>query len=84
MDRPTFRIALIIICCGWLLAACGQPAAVAPTVTPAPPQPRPTDAPAPAPAGDYADIPQGVTPEGYQYLGDPAAPLTLVMYSDFL
>ena len=29
-------------------------------------------------------IPEGVTAEGYHYLGQPNAPATLVMYSDFL
>lgn len=80
MPRPTIVITLVIASLGWLLAACGQAASVAPTpARPAPPTARPT----PAPAGGYADIPRGTTPEGYQYLGDPAAPLTMVMYSDY-
>jgi hypothetical protein len=29
-------------------------------------------------------IPQGLTPEGYHELGRADAPVTLVMYSDFL
>lgn len=84
MPRPTIVITLVIASLSWLLAACGQ-AAVTPAATPAlpgPPAP-PTERPAAARAGSYADLPQGVTPEGYQYLGDPAAPLTLVMYSDY-
>ena len=38
-------------------------------------------APTTAPA---SGIPEGVTAEGYHYLGRPDAPVTLVMYSDFL
>ncbi len=37
-----------------------------------------------APAGDTAAIPNSLTPEGYHMLGRPDAPVTLVMYSDFL
>jgi hypothetical protein len=61
-------------------ATAAVPAAPATTAPAAPAAPA-TTAPA---AGPYADIPQGRTPEGYQLLGDPAAPVTLVMYSDFL
>ncbi|NJN18720.1 MAG: hypothetical protein HC822_21925 [Oscillochloris sp.] len=71
------------LCLG--LAACaGSPAA--PTSIPAAPTVAPTQAEpvGPVGAGLYADIPQGVTAEGYQYLGDPDAALNLVMYSDFL
>jgi hypothetical protein len=82
MPRPTIIITLVIASLGWLLAACGQAAVAPPTSTPAQPAPTTTQ-PTRAPGGSYADIPQGVTPEGYQYLGDPAAPVTLVMYSDF-
>lgn len=32
----------------------------------------------------YADLAQSQTPEGYQMLGDPSAPVTLMHYSDFL
>ena len=32
----------------------------------------------------YAGIPRSRTPEGYHVLGNPDAPVTLVMYSDFL
>lgn len=91
MPRPTILFTLIMLSLGWLLAACGQ-TAVSPTATPVPATAPPTGQPAPAAAlptapsaaaSRYADIPQGVTAEGYQILGDPAAPLTLVMYSDF-
>ena len=34
--------------------------------------------------GDVAAIPDSRTPEGYHVLGRPDAPVTLVMYSDFL
>ena len=80
-----------------LLAACGNqssPAALAPTAA-APPPTRasaapPTVAAVSAPTagavqqGDAAAIPSGLTPEGYHMLGRPDAPVTLVMYSDFL
>ena len=29
-------------------------------------------------------LPRGVTPEGYHYLGQPNAPVTIENYSDFL
>ena len=34
--------------------------------------------------GNSAAIPDSLTPEGYHMLGRPDAPVTLVMYSDFL
>jgi protein-disulfide isomerase len=37
---------------------------------------------APTAAGD--SIPQGLTPEGYHFRGRADAPVTIVMYSDFL
>jgi protein-disulfide isomerase len=49
-----------------------------------------SQAPAAAPTsdaaqpGDAAAIPDSRTPEGYHVLGRPDAPVTLVMYSDFL
>lgn len=65
-------------------------ASAMPTTEPAAPTSVPTAAPtAPVLAGGdvtgpYAGIPRSRTPEGYQVLGDPDAPVTLVMYSDFL
>jgi hypothetical protein len=32
----------------------------------------------------FDGIPQGYTDDGFPYLGDPAAPVTLIDYSDFL
>jgi hypothetical protein len=48
-----------------------------PTLTPSA---APSDTPEPQPTA----LAQGRTPEGYQTLGNPDAPLTLVMFSDFL
>ena len=75
-----------------MLAACGNqpsPAGTAPTSaaaiaataagTPAPAAPTASA----AQAGDAA-IPSSLTPEGYHVFGRPDAPVTLVMYSDFL
>ncbi len=36
------------------------------------------------PEGEYEGVPVGFTEEGFAYLGDPAAPVTLEEYSDFL
>jgi hypothetical protein len=67
-----------------MLAACAGPTASLPAATaPAPATAAPTSTPAPALAGLDA-LPQGKTAAGYQRLGDPNAPLTLTMYSDFL
>jgi protein-disulfide isomerase len=59
----------------------------APVVTDAPPTP--TDAVADSPAWtlartQYLGLPQGVTPDGFPFLGQPDAPVTLIDYSDFL
>lgn len=59
------------------------PAATALPVASSAAAPAQATAPA-ADAGRFADIPQSRTPEGYQVLGAPDAPVTLVMYSDFL
>jgi hypothetical protein len=45
---------------------------------------RPTERVRPTTTPSYADLPQGRTPEGYPYLGAADAPVTLVMFSDFL
>jgi hypothetical protein len=54
------------------------PTVVAPQATAAAPT-----AGAAEPAASGA-IPESLTPEGYHVLGRPDAPVTLVMYSDFL
>jgi hypothetical protein len=38
----------------------------------------------PQPTAMSGALPEGLTPEGYHYLGRADAPATLVMYSDFL
>ena len=76
-----------------LLAACDeadtQPEPAAPTTAvtaPAPPPPAPTAAsPSEAQAGTpYNGVAQGLTPEGFPFLGAANAPVTLTDYSDFL
>lgn len=64
-------------------APTAPPTAVATTpTTAAAPTTEPTAAP--ALAGPFAGIPQSRTAEGYQVLGAADAPVTMVMYSDFL
>jgi len=59
-------------------------AVIAPTAAPSQmPEVAPT-AGAAQPENPAAAIPEGLTPEGYHMLGRPDAPVTLVMYSDFL
>lgn len=73
-----------------LLTACSAPAATSPTAAPSPvPTRAPTSTPTtadstPVVAGYFPDLPRGLTPEGYHYLGRPDAPVTMVIYSDFL
>ena len=80
-----------------LLAACDgtetQPEPPAPTTAVTAPAPQPTAAPpAPTTAGPseaqpatpYNDVAQGLTPEGFPFLGAANAPVTLTDYSDFL
>ena len=64
-----------------VLSACGTETTVAPPATPVPTSPA---QPTPVSGSPFANIAKGKTPEGYQMLGDPNAPLTMVMYSDFL
>lgn len=70
--------------------AATAPPPTAPPPTAAPPEPSAPPAAAVPPregsaAATTADgLPQGRTAEGYPVLGDPAAPVTLTMYSDFL
>ncbi len=65
------------------LSACSS-AAIAEPPTPTAVAARPTERTRPAELPNYADLPQGRTPEGYPYLGAADAPVTLVMFSDFL
>ncbi len=98
IHRTMFRLWAVLML--GVLAACGNQPTSAGTVPTAATQPTvaalsaPTaagsQAPAAAPtagaaqAGDAVAIPSGLTPEGYHMLGRPDAPVTLVMYSDFL
>ena len=72
----------------FLLAACnGTETLTAPTPPspPTAPPPPPTAAAASeAPAGTpYNGVPQGLTPEGFPFLGAANAPVTLTEHSDF-
>jgi protein-disulfide isomerase len=64
-------------------ATATRPAPAAATATQPAPAAATATQPAPAAAGAGA-LAQGRTPEGYPLLGDPNAPVTLTMYSDFL
>lgn len=60
-----------------------------PTVAQAAPSPQPataTTAPSAsvAPENTFAGLQQSTTAEGYPVLGNPDAPITITMYSDFL
>ncbi|WP_031461457.1 thioredoxin domain-containing protein, partial [Chloroflexus sp. MS-G] len=74
----------------FLFTACSAPTAVSPTATPtALPTAAPTSTPmtadhAPVVNQYFPDVPRGRTAEGYHYLGNPDAPVTMVTYSDFL
>jgi hypothetical protein len=81
MRARSALLALLLTLFGLALAACGQPAAVV-APSPVPTQPQPAAA-TPA-ASTLARIAQGRTAEGYQALGAADAPVTMVMYSDFL
>jgi hypothetical protein len=89
MRIRNFLAALLVMVVG--LAACGrQPNAIA-TLAPTPAEIVPTNAataPTTAavaqPTPDGPELLSGHTPEGYNYLGSPTAPVTIVFYSDFL
>ncbi len=80
----------------FLLAACNgtemQPEPAAPTTADTAPATQPTAAP-PAPTAaapseaqagtPYNGVPQGLTPEGFPFLGAANAPVTLTDHSDF-
>lgn len=89
---------LIFLAASLLIAACSSttsvsPSPTAPTSTPAAATATPslaasdTPAPAgnePAPTIERVSLERGRTPEGYHYLGDPNAPVTILEFSDFL
>ena len=92
-------LGLLAACGSQPIPASPAPTAAArPTHAPAAPTAAaviaPTAAASPAPAAaptagaaqpeNSAAIPDSLTPEGYHMLGRPDAPVTLVMYSDFL
>jgi hypothetical protein len=63
------------------------PASAIATQTETPAPAAATEAPAIAgqlAASQYQGLPQGVTPDGFPFLGKPDAPITLIDYSDFL
>jgi protein-disulfide isomerase len=65
-------------------AAIAATAAVPPTSAVAPTTPAAAPTTGATQLAESAAIPDGLTPEGYHMLGRPDAPVTLVMYSDFL
>ena len=91
-DRAMLRCWAVLML--GLLAACASPPSPASPAPTAAAVIAPTAAPAQATAaaptagavqpGNVATIPDSLTPEGYHVLGRPDAPVTLVMYSDFL
>jgi protein-disulfide isomerase len=60
------------------------PTTAAPTHTPGALLEAPTGVPTPSAATAESGIAQGLTPEGYHFLGQADAPVTIVTYSDFL
>ena len=66
------------------LQATPAPAATQPATAPAAPTAPPQPTVGSAPTAGQAGIPEGTTSEGYHVLGRADAPVTLVMYSDFL
>ena len=86
-------LGLLAACAGQPLPASPAPTAAEPTRAPATPTgvvsvptAAASQAPAAAPsaAASSGAIPNSLTAEGYHVLGQPDAPVTLVMYSDFL
>jgi hypothetical protein len=87
-------LSLLAACGGQGTSTATPPTAGAASSVPtsAPATPAPTSArsavgatqPAPTAVGLAAAIPEGLTSESYHMLGRPDAPVTLVMYSDFL
>ena len=91
-------LGLLAACASQPSPASPAPTAAEPTRAPAAPTTAAVIAPTPALAqataaaptagaaqpGAAAAIPDSLTPEGYHVLGRPDAPVTLVMYSDFL
>lgn len=89
---------LIFLAALLLIAACSSttsvsPSPAAPTSAPAAatatPSPAASDTPAPAgnepaPTIERVSLERGRTPEGYHYLGNPNAPVTILEFSDFL
>lgn len=98
MFNPTLAWRLGALLVPALLVACGAGGATAPTAPPATvaptaaatapqatPAPAASAAPAETPTGDTqeAAVPRGKTVEGYNYLGNPDAPVTIQDFSDF-
>ena len=90
-------LGLLAACASQPSPTATAPTATAPTRAPVAPTAAAVSAPtaagsqatAAAPTADAAQpdaaaIPNSLTPEGYHVLGRPDAPVTLVMYSDFL
>ncbi|GIV88020.1 MAG: DSBA oxidoreductase [Chloroflexus sp.] len=72
-----------------ILTACTGQTATVPATPTVPPPSAPTSTPVTAQSDPiitayYPDLPRGRTPEGYHYLGNPDAPVTIMVYSDFL
>jgi hypothetical protein len=79
---PIQRLIPLLFGFALLLAACSVAQPATPTRTPPPEAPAPTAAATPTMAA-ATPLQQGKTPEGYDYIGSPDAPVTLLEYSDF-
>ena len=75
MKRPELLRWSLLLILVTLVAGCGS---AAPGATTATSSPTAGQGETPVP------LPQGVTAEGYHYLGQPNAPVTIENYSDFL